>query len=70
MELPEQIVVSPLMVRGAEGTLSTVTLIDCDADEPQMLFAVTVMLPLVVFEVALMELDVELPVHPLGKVHV
>ena len=58
------------MVRGVEGILSTVTLKDCAADEPQILFAVTVMLPLVVLEVTVMELDVELPVHALGRVHV
>ena len=58
------------MVRGVEGMLFTVTLNDCAADEPQILFAVTVMLPLVVLEVAEMKLDVELPVHPLGRVHV
>ena len=48
------------------------TTIACDdADEvPQALLAVTVMLPAVEFAIAVIELVVDVPVQPLGNVHV
>jgi hypothetical protein len=42
----------------------------CGDDEPHALFAVTVISPLAVLAVALIEFDEEVPVHPDGNVHV
>lgn len=70
LELPEQTVVLPLMTPGVAGTVLTVMDNDCTAEEPQVLFAVTDTFPLVVLDVAEIELVVEEPVHPLGKIHV
>ena len=67
--LPEQLTVFPLTVPGVDGEVLTVTTSDCAADEPQVLLAVTVTLPLVELTVLVIELEEEVPVHPLGKVH-
>ena len=70
LELPEQIVVVPLIAPGVAGVAFTT--IACDeADEvPQALLAVTVMFPEVVLAIAVIELVVDVPVQPLGNVHV
>ena len=69
-ELPEQMLVLPLMAPGLEGTGVTVTDNVWAEDEPQVLFADTVTFPLVVLAVAVMEVDVEEPVQPPGSVQV
>ena len=69
-ELPEQIIVLPLMVPGVAGAVLTVTANACAVDEPQVLLAETVMFPPVVLAVAVIEVVVEEPVQPLGNVHV
>ena len=69
-ELPEQLVVVPLIEPGVAGELSIVIACD-DADEvPHPLLAVTVTLPAVEFAIAVIELVVDVPVQPLGNVHV
>lgn len=55
---------------GVAGTELTVTANVCTGDEPQVLLAVTVTLPLVEPESAVIELVVDVPVHPVGNVHV
>jgi hypothetical protein len=42
----------------------------CTAEDPQVLFAFTVMFPPVEVVVAFIELVLEDPVHPAGSVHV
>jgi hypothetical protein len=69
-ELPEQMLVLPLIVPGTAGTLLTVTLRVLGTDEPQALLAVTLAFPLVALAMVLMEFVVEVPVQPPGKVHV
>ena len=70
LELPEQIVVVPLIAPGVAGELSIVIACD-DADEvPQTLLAVTVMLPAVALAVGVIETVVDVPLQPLGNVHV
>lgn len=63
-------VVFPLMVPGIAGMEFDDTANVCTEEEPQVLFAFTVIFPLVVVVVAVIELVVELPVHPEGSVHV
>jgi hypothetical protein len=59
------------MAPGCAGTeLTTVTANICGGLLPQLLFAVTEILPLPAPTVAEMEVVVELPVHPDGSVHV
>ena len=58
------------MAPGVPGAVLTVIDNDCAVDEPQVLFAVTDTFPLVVLDVAVIELVVEEPVQPLGNVHV
>lgn len=58
------------MVPGVARAVLTVIANDCAADVPQLLLADTVMLPLVVLAVVVIEVDVDEPVHPLGSVHV
>ena len=69
-EEPTQTFSFPLMVPGAAGMLFTVILSVRGAEEPQELFAVTVILPLVELAVVTMEFVVEVPVHPTGNVQV
>ena len=68
--LPEHIGVNPEIVPGVAGVVFTVIANICDELLPQVLFAVTVIFPLVVDAVVLMELVVEVPVHPPGNVQV
>ena len=70
-ELPEQIVVVPLMTPGVAGA-AVLTIIACEevAEVPQALLAVTVTFPLVALAVAVMEAVVDVPVQPPGKVQV
>ena len=65
-----QTVLLPLIVPGVAGNGTTVTASVCAIEFPQALLAVTVMLPLVALEVVLMEVVVELPVHPEGNTQV
>lgn len=70
MVVPAQIVVGPVITPGVAGTGFTVTASVCTAEEPQELFAVTVILPPVALAVALMEVVVDVPVQPPGKTQV
>ena len=69
-ELPEQIVVVPLMEPGVAG-VAICTVMACEeaADVPHTLLAAMVRLPLVTLAVAVIELVVDVPVQPLGNVH-
>ena len=58
------------MVPGVAGTVEDVTARLVTGEEPQVLLALTVMLPLLVPVVTLMLFVVEVPVQPLGKVQV
>jgi hypothetical protein len=62
--------VGPLIAAGCEGIGFTITAKVCTALLPHALSAVTVIFPLLVPTVAGMLFEEELPVHPLGKVHV
>jgi hypothetical protein len=53
-------------VPGCSGIPGTVIASERVAPEPQALFAVTEIFPLVEPTVTVMELEVELPVHPAG----
>ena len=67
----EQTVVLPVMSSGWAGMLFTVTANVCAADDPQVtLLAVTEMFPLVALAVVVIVVVVDVPVQPLGKVHV
>ena len=68
--VPEQTADAPLMVAGCAGTAFTPTARVCAALVPQVLLAVTVMFPPVAPAVALIELVVDVPLHPPGNVHV
>lgn len=59
-----------MMALGTMGGVITDTAMACDAEEPQALFATTEMLPLELPAVAVIELVVELPDQPNGKVQV
>ena len=48
----------------------TVTVMVCGNEEPHALLAVTDILPLLIPAVALMEFVVDVPVQPVGNVHV
>lgn len=60
----------PVMVPGTAGTVLSVIPRVFGEVEPQVLLAVTVMFPPEVFATALIELVVETPVHPGGRVQV
>lgn len=60
----------PLITPGVLGVLVTVTASVRAAEDPQKLLATTVMLPLVALATVEMEVDVEVPVHAPGNVHV
>lgn len=55
---------------GVDGVLTGVTVKVCAALLPQLLLAVTEIVPALAPAVRVMELDVDVPVHPLGAVHV
>ena len=65
-----QVVVFPVILPGVAGIELTVTAKVCDPELPHPLFAITVILPPVVFEVVAILVVVELPDHPPGKVQV
>ena len=67
---PSQTLALPLIVPGWAGTVVTVTPSVRSLLVPQELLAVTVMSPPVASAVALIDVVVELPVHPDGKVQV
>ena len=69
-ELPEQTVVLPVMAPGWAMTPDTVTDNVLGVDEPQALFAVTEMFPLVALAVVVIDVVVDVPVQPTGKVQV
>ena len=60
----------PLIVPGVAGAEFTVTARVCTEDEPQVLFALTVMFPLPEPAVVLMLVVVDVPAHPEGNVQV
>lgn len=62
--------VVPLIAPAIAGIVFTVMACDDAADVPHALVAVTVMLPAVELAVAVIELVVDVPVQPLGNVHV
>ena len=70
LDEPEQTVVVPLIAAGIAGGTLTVTANVCAADEPQLLLAVTVTLPLILPAVAVIEVVVDVPVQPPGNVQV
>ena len=63
-------VVVPEIAPGVAGAEFTVIARVEEAEEPHELFAVTLMFPLVALAVVVIELVVEVPVHPPGSVHV
>ena len=67
---PEHTAALPVIVPGWAGTVVTVTFKVFAVPEPQVLFAVTETFPPVAPAVALIEVEVEVPVHPEGRVHV
>ena len=69
-ELPAQIEAAPLMAAGVGGITFTTMACEDATEVPQPLLAVTVMLPAVELAVAVKELVVDVPDHPLGNVHV
>lgn len=58
------------MEPGVTGVVATVTLNVLADPEPHELLAVTEILPPVPLAVAVIEVEVELPVQPDGKLHV
>jgi len=60
----------PVMVPGVGGMLFMVTPKVLAEEEPQELFAITEIFPLVVPAIVVIELVVELPVQPEGKAQV
>ena len=70
LELPEQMVVVPLIKPGVAGVVFTTIACEEAAEVPHVLLAVTVTLPAVALAVDVIELVVDVPVHPLGTVHV
>jgi hypothetical protein len=60
----------PVIVPGCPGVVGIVTLNERAVPEPHELFAVTETLPPVEPTVAVIDVEVELPVQPVGKVHV
>ena len=67
---PSQVDVLPAIVPGCEGTDETETAIVTGVVVKQLLLAVTETLPAEVVDVAAIEFDVELPVHPDGNAQV
>jgi hypothetical protein len=62
--------VFPEIVPGCGGTGLTVTANVCGILLPQPLFAVTETLPLFAPTIAVIEVVADVPVHPVGNVHV
>lgn len=59
-----------MIAPGVEGTAFTVIARVCTDDDPQVLFAVTVIIPLVEFAVVAILVVVDTPAQPEGKVQV
>jgi hypothetical protein len=70
LEVPEHTFAFPVMFPGIAGAEVTDTANVCAGEEPQILFATTLILPLAVPAVVDMLVVVEVPVHPDGNVHV
>ena len=70
IELPAQTEAVPLMVPGVAGMILTVMLWVCKDDEPQALFAFTVIFPPDEPAVVVIDVVVEVPDQPEGKVQV
>ena len=68
--LPSQTDAEPLMLPGVAGMVLTVTLWVSTADEPQALLAITVIFPVVDPAVVVIDVVVEVPDQPEGKVQV
>ena len=68
-ELPEQIVVVPLMEPGVAGVAVSTVMACEEAADVHPLLAVTVTLPAVELAIAVIELVVDVPVQPVGNVH-
>jgi hypothetical protein len=68
--LPEQIATAPEIVPGVAGIEFTVTANVCAGEVPHTLSAVTVIFPLVVPAVVVIEFVVDVPLQPDGVVHV
>lgn len=60
----------PVMLPGVAGIFVTVTFKVCAEEGPQVLLAVTLIVPPALPAVALIEFVVDAPVQPTGKVHV
>jgi hypothetical protein len=69
-ELPEQIVVLPVIAPGCAIAPVTVMANVCVEDAPHVLLADTKTFPLVALADVVIEVDVEVPVQPLGNVQV
>ena len=65
----QKVVALPALTVGVAAVFTVIFNV-CAEEEPQELFAVTDSVPLVVFAVAFIVFDVELPVHPEGRIHV
>lgn len=69
-EEPEQTVVLPVILPGVPGIELNETVSVCADEEPQELFAVTLMVPPEEPALAVMLVVVEVPDQPEGSVHV
>ena len=69
-ELPAQIVTGPIIVPGIAGIVIIVTAKLAALDDPQALFAITLIVPLVEPAVVEMLFVVDVPDQPLGNVQV
>ena len=67
---PAQTEAGPVIGPGCAGTVLTVTGSVCAAEEPQILFAVTCIVPPALPAVAMIVLVVDVPLQPAGNVHV
>ena len=67
---PWQTGVAPVIVPGWEGIVAIVTLNVLAVPDPHELLAVTDIVPPDAPAVAVIDVEVELPVHPDGNVHV
>lgn len=70
MDDNEHTVEFPFMLPAESGAELTETLLLAEADEPQLLFAVTVIIPPDIPATAFKIFVAEFPVHPPGNVHV
>ena len=70
MDEPWQTGVAPVIIPGWAGTVVTDTLKVREMPAPHELLAVTEIVPPVAPATAVIDVEVELPVQPVGKVHV